>query len=114
MIIGIRIFTPVVFDFRTHNDREQRLRHQTDYHDRVPAVHVDPKHGLDPLNADRRRATEERPHRLRAGDVDQLDIEIVFRDKFLIDRDPRHDRGSRNRVVGHTQRRFRCRRKHGR
>src|SRR5207237_7190108 len=40
---------------------------------------------------------------LRAGDVDQLDVEIVFAKEPFVDRDPRHYRGSGNRAVGYGE-----------
>ena len=66
----------------------------TQHHDCIAAVYVDSENGLNALDADRRRAAEEGLHRLRAGNVDQLNVEIVFGEESFVHGNPRYNGGS--------------------
>ena len=59
------------------------LSHHSQDHYRIAAMRVYAKDRLDALNPDRRGPAEQRLHRLGAGDIDQLDVEIVLCEQNL-------------------------------
>jgi hypothetical protein len=55
------------------------------------------------LDANLRRPAEQRLHRRRPGDIDQLDVEIVFGKYSLIHRNPRNHRRTGDGTVGDAE-----------